>query len=320
MTANGSEPNDSEANDSGVIGSGAIEVEVVSTERISPHLLRVVLAGEHLSTYRPLGVPDEAVALWFPRPGQDRPAPMTLEDGVWGHHDPQTAPPGRNYTVRAFTPGDQARMTVDFVVHPGGVAGEWAMQARPGQQLLITRPRSWFSPPPEAAWVLAAADLTGLPALARIIEQSRADGPPVHALVEIADHEDLRALPSGGGHTRTVEVSVGTGNGIAPGALTDLIARKLPALLELGPGYVWYSGEAGQSRSIRKLLRREHGLPLEQVTSVGYWRQDSERWSATFERVGGDRLIQVYLDAIDQGLSTSAAAEILDEEYEKAGL
>lgn len=298
----------------------AIDAEVVGTERLSTHLVRIVLGGDQMATYQPLHVPDEAVVLWFPRPGEDRPAPMTLHEGIWGHHDPQTAPPGRNYTVRDFTPGPDARMTVDFVVHPGGVAGEWAVNARPGQRLLITRPRSWFDPPADTAWILAAADLTGLPALARVIEGCRPDGPRVHALIEAVDQDDLAALPAAQGHACSVEASVGTGNGIAPGALTALIARKLPELLDQGPGYVWYSGEAGQSRSIRKLLRREHGWPLERVASVGYWRQDSERWSATFEQVGGESLVQVYIDAIEQGLSTAAASELLDEEYEKAGL
>jgi NADPH-dependent ferric siderophore reductase len=303
--------------------SPALYAEVVATERLSPHLVRIVFGGAQLSRYQPLGIPDEAVVLWFPRPGEQRPAPMTLENDVWGHHDPETAPEGRNYTVRSFIPGvsgEGARMTVDFAVHPGGVAGEWAQKAEIGQELLITRPRSWFAPPAGAKWILAAADLTGLPALARIIEECTEDGPAVYAMVETVDAADLAALPETQCHARSVDASVGTGNGRNQGALTALIAGKLPELSKQGPGYVWYSGEAAQSREIRKLLRKENGWPLDQVATVGYWRADSEHWDETYDRVGGDQLVQVYYDAITRGLSDAEASELLDEEYEKAGL
>ncbi|MBT0773576.1 siderophore-interacting protein [Kineosporia sp. J2-2] len=300
--------------------SGALYAEVVATERLSPHLVRIVLGGPEMSQYEPLLVPDEAVVLWFPKPGQERPAPTTLKDGVWAHHDPQTAPPGRNYTVRAFEPGENARMTVDFVVHPGGVAGEWAVNAQVGQELLITRPRCWYSPPEGVDWILAAADLTGLPALARIIEECEQDGPAVYAMVETVDADDLAALPATQCHARGVDASVGTGNGVAPGALADLIALKVAELSGQGTGYVWYSGEAAQSREIRKLLRKKHGWPLERVATVGYWRQDAERWNATFEKVHGEQLVKVYYEAIEHGLSSAEASELLDEEYEKAGL
>ncbi len=73
--------------------SGALYAEVVETARLSPHLVRIVLGGEEMPQYRPLEVADEAVVLWFPKPGEDRPAPTTLKDGVWGHHDPRRLRP-----------------------------------------------------------------------------------------------------------------------------------------------------------------------------------------------------------------------------------
>lgn len=304
----------------GTTANPSLYAEVVATERLSPHLVRIVFGGAELPRYQPLGIPDEAIVLWFPRPGETRPAPVTLENDVWCHHDPGTAPEGRNYTVRSFVSGEDARMTVDFVVHPGGVAGEWAQKAEIGQELLITRPRSWFAPPAGVKWILAAADLTGLPALARIIEECTEDGPEVYAMVETVDAADLTALPETQCHARSVDASVGTGNGLNQGALTALIAEKLPELSRQGPGYVWYSGEAAQSREIRKLLRKEHGWPLDHVATVGYWRADAEQWGETYDRVGGDQLVQVYYDAINRGLSDAEASELLDEEYEKAGL
>src|SRR5688572_31441496 len=98
-------------------------------------MIRIVLGEGDLDRYVPIGVPDEAVALWFP--------------GT----DPDAEPIGRNYSVRAFDPV-RAAMTIDFVVHDGGVATQWATQATPGDQVGMSPPRSWYRPPPDAGWHL----------------------------------------------------------------------------------------------------------------------------------------------------------------------
>jgi NADPH-dependent ferric siderophore reductase len=49
------------------------------------------------------------------------------------------------------------------------------------------------------------------------------------------------------------------------------------ALRSLGPidedTFVWMAGEAGALVPLRRYLRRELGLPAEQVTASGYWKR-----------------------------------------------
>jgi hypothetical protein len=108
----------------------------------------------------------------------------------------------------------------------------------------------------------------------------------------------------------------GSGNGHGPSrllaALRDL---ELPA----GPGYVWFAGEAAESRAVRTYVRRELGWPTERCTVLGYWRVDKERWMARYEQVG-ESLEKVYESAVASGLSQADALDAYEEALEKAGL
>jgi NADPH-dependent ferric siderophore reductase len=271
-----------------------LTARVQTVRALGPHMIRIVLGEGDLDRYVPLGVPDEAVALWF--------------RGA----DPAAEPIGRNYSVRAFDPV-RAAMTIDFVVHDGGVATQWATQATPGDQVEMSPPRSWYRPPADAGWHLLVADLAGLPALARILEE-RDPAVPAAVIVEVPDERDLVMLPVAPGVT--VQACTGTGNGIGPSVLSARIrARPLPS----GPGYAWFAGEASEARRVRKFLRTEHGWGRERLDVVGYWRVDSERWIAAYERVQ-DEMIAVYQGALEAGSSEKEASELYDDALEQAGL
>lgn len=261
---------------------------------LGPNMIRIVLGDGDVARYVPIEVPDESVALWFP---------AAVPDGE---------PIGRNYTVRAFDPA-RAAMTIDFVVHEGGVAAQWAVQATPGDKVEISRPRSWYQPSPDMRWQLLVADLAGLPALARILDE-RDPAVPAHVIVEVLDERDLAALPTAPGVT--VEWSAGTGNGIAPSVLAARVrAHPLPP----GTGYAWFAGEAGEARRVRKYLRTEHGWGRDRLDAVGYWRDDEERWTARYEQVQ-DEMIAVYQGALDAGRTEKEASELYDDALEQAGL
>jgi NADPH-dependent ferric siderophore reductase len=264
--------------------------EVLSAEPLTPSLLRLVLGGGDLAGYPPIGLPDESVALYLPCDG---------------------GTVARNYTVRAVDP-DAGRMTVDVVVHEGGIAATWAAAARPGDALRLSRPRAWYRPPAGTRWQVLAADLTGLPALARILEEGVA-GVATHVVVEVLDEGDLAVLPEAPGVT--VDAVVGAGNGVAPSVLADRVcARSGP-----GAGYVWFAGEAGESRRVRKGVRSGWGWPADRLDAIGYWRGDAERWAERYRAVA-DRVGTVYQAALDEGRSQKEAAELLDIAYERAGL
>ena len=48
---------------------------------------------------------------------------------------------------------------------------------RPGDEVYVTQAMGWYAPPADTAWQLLAGDLTGLPAIGRILESLPARDP-----------------------------------------------------------------------------------------------------------------------------------------------
>ncbi|SIR62081.1 siderophore-interacting protein [Williamsia sterculiae] len=291
---------------------GTVFGAVVAISDPGPRIRRVVLDVPFVDDLGLPGVGDEALCVWFPAPGAAAPPAMQCRDGVWQYYDPDTVPQGRNYTVRTAGPG-RKQLTVDLVLHERGVASDWARSVQIGGQVVLSTARSWYRPDPNADWQLLVADLAGLPAVARIVEGLPADARAT-VIVEVADERDLDYLPARDG----IEVisSVGTGNGHAASALTDLVRDFAQPQ---GRGYCWSATESGASRDIRKYFRRECGWVADQFDIVGYWRFDSEKWDAKFERVS-EELVAVYTQALADGKSDKIASEEFDLALERAGL
>jgi len=281
--------------------------------RRSPHLVRVVLGGADLASFTGSGVADERLVVVFPRPGESEPpAPVETAGGRQDYPEDADAPPMRSITVRSWS-AERPEIVLDIVPHEGGVAGPWARTAQPGQVVYLTEARGWYAPPAEAAWQLLVADLTGLPALERIVEELPA-GARAYVIVEVLDPADRPRLASAA--TVVSRCLVGSGHGRGP-------SRLLSAIRELswpdGPGYVWFAGEAAESRAVRKYLRRERNWPRDHSTILGYWRVDQEAWLARYARVGPE-LEQVYARAVAAGTPSDEALEMYDDAVEAAGL
>lgn len=265
--------------------------EVRSVRPLGPHLVRVELGGPGLATFRTIGTPDESVTLYFPRDGETAPPPMTLDNGVWGYHGLPDTPVGRTYTIRAVDP-----LVIDFARHGDGVASAWAERARPGDGLVLWRQRGWYAPPPGTDWIVLVADLTGLPAVARILDQHDATT-PVTVLTDIALDGYLPVEPR-------------------VGPLETAMRAFTPPP---GDGYVWYAGESGAARGARRLWRDGHGLPRDRVTAVGYWRADAASWERRYERVRAE-MERLYADRVRAGDSITEAGERVEVELERRGL
>ncbi|BBY58789.1 siderophore-interacting protein [Mycolicibacterium sarraceniae] len=260
---------------------------VVETLPLSPRLRRISL---HIDDPETLAIPagdDCAVGVFF---------------------DPTTPDAGRTYSVRRHT-GD--RIDLDIVLHTGGRGSAWAQTATAGDRVGLDHARAWYRRPSGITRQLLVTDLAGLPATARIVEET----PPAVAttvIIEAADHHDLDYLPAGPGVT--VVPSLGTGNGATPSRLPDLLREAdLPE-----PGYCWFAGEAAASRAVRKYVRGR-GWTIDQYDINGYWRFDSTAWDTRFAVVG-DEAVAVYQRAIAAGKGEKVALEEFDDALEQVGL
>lgn len=286
--------------------------EVVAVEQLTTHMVRVTFGGEDVAAYRTIGAPDECVGVYFPREGEVKPPPMTEVDGQWWFHGLDEAPEGRNYTVRRL---DEAKgeLIIDFVAHEGGVAATWALKATPGQTVLLTRPRSWYSVPEDVQWQLLVADMTGLPALGRIIEELPA-GATAHAIVEVLERGDIQTFETAA--EVTYDWRIGSGNGDSASVLDDAaLAYPLPE----GRGYFWFAAEAASSRRVRKYFRKEKEFEIAYFDIIGYWRANSEQWLEKYKHYQEEALA-LYNGVLASGRSEQEASEEFDAMLERVGL
>lgn len=286
--------------------------EVHDVVALTPNMVRIVFGGEDLRRFVTSGDPDERLVVVLPRAGErETPAPLRQPDGTLDY-PLDDEPEIRSYTVRRFD-AEGPEMIIDFVRHERGVAAAWALQAQAGDVVYLSPAHGWYAPPADATWQLLMADMTALPALGRIVEDLPA-GRRAIVLAEIIEPADAQQIDC----PADIEWTwlPGSGNGYGPSRLlAALRGIELPA----GPGYLWFAGEAAESRAVRKYLRRELGWPNDRFTIIGYWRVDSEAWLARYEQVG-DSLEKVYEEAIGSGLSEGDALELYDEALERAGL
>jgi NADPH-dependent ferric siderophore reductase len=244
-------------------------VSVVSTERLTPHMVRVVLGGDALDGFAPGEFTDHYVKLQLPDPQ----APEKTRT--------------RTYTVRAWDAAAK-QLTVDFVVHGDtGVAGPWAQAAQPGDEIDLLGPGGAYTPAPDADWHLLVGDASVIPAISAALPRIPA-GTPVHVVVEVDGPEEEQPLDSPGDRERTyLHRSAG------PGEEPDLLAATVAALdLPAGRGHVFAHGEASSVRALRKHLITERGLDPATMSISGYWklkrteegwREDKAEWARLVE-------------------------------------
>ncbi|UUW89183.1 siderophore-interacting protein [Pimelobacter simplex] len=275
--------------------------EVVAATDLSAGMRRVVFGGSGLDGYRSTGVGDEYIRLLFPVDPAGRPDLPGVVDGNldYGSIDTDQL---RTYTVRDWD-DDARRLTVDFVVHEGGVAATWARQAAPGQVIGLNSPTALYSPPAGLEWQVLVADYAGLPAAVRLVETT--PGVRTRLVLEVPDASYELAVPE---RPDLEVVWIHGGNGHAPSRLEEVV-RSLPR--PEGVGYVWVAGESKVLRGVRKYLRQELRLPAAAYKTVGYWIEDAERWRERYDALGDD--IRAALDAIWE---QEGSDEELEDRYE----
>ena len=241
-------------------------LEVLRTERISPHMVRVVAGGDGFDGFADNGFTDHYVKLVMPRPGVEYPEPFTPE-AVQEALPREQWPVFRTYTVRRHDPVAR-ELWIDFVHHGDhGFAGPWAASARPGDPLRFRGPGGAYSPDPGAPWHLLAGDESALPAIANALEAMPV-GASVVALVEVDGPEDELDLSCAGDlDLRWLHRDAGD-----PGFDAAV------AGLAFSPGApcVFAHGELAQIRSLKAHLAGDRGLDPAAMSISGYWRRGKD--------------------------------------------
>ncbi len=248
---------------------------VERVEWLTPHMIRVVLGGEGLAAFSTGGFTDHYVKLQFPREGVAYPEPFDPAR-VRAELPREQWPTSRTYTVRQWD-AEAGELTVDFVHHGDeGVAGPWAARARPGDDLYFGGPGGGYAPGPDADWYLLAGDESALPAIASCLE-ALPEGSTAHVFVEVSGPEEEQKL-STPADARITWLHRGE-DGVGQALVRAVSAFDFPA----GSPEAFVHGEAGFVRELRRLLRVEHGLPLDRLSVSGYWRtgHDEDGWQST---------------------------------------
>ncbi len=260
-------------------------VRVLRTQRLSASFVRITFAGDDLARFADNGF-DQRIKLILPLPGRglvDLPVGPGWY-GEWRLLPDDRRNPVRTYTARAVRP-HLREVDVDMVLHgDSGPASRFAMHARTGDEAGLLGPDARFpgrhggveyAPPAgHLGPVLLAADETGLPAVAGILERlpREAYGEVVLEVPEKTDRLTLEAPP---GIAITWAVRDETEHGTA----LDLAAREAIARIDdTGsvhsgmPLYAWLAGEAATVRRLRRHLVNDLRHDRRSVAFLGYWR------------------------------------------------
>ncbi|MFF9897293.1 siderophore-interacting protein [Streptomyces longispororuber] len=247
--------------------------QVVRTERLTPHMQRVVLGGDGLAEFTVGDCTDHYVKVLFAPAGVTYPEPFDLQR-VREELPREQWPVTRTYTVRWWDP--QAReLALDFVVHGDeGLAGPWALRARPGETVRLLGPGGAYAPDPAADWHLIAGDESALPAIAAALE-ALPEGAEVRAFVEVEGPEEEQKIST----DAEVVWLHRQGRPVGQALVEAVRALEFPA----GTPQAFVHGEAGFVREIRRILRVEHQVPRERLSVSGYWRlgHNEDGWQAS---------------------------------------
>jgi NADPH-dependent ferric siderophore reductase len=214
------------------------DVIVVRAEYTSPNFRSVTFAGESLVDFQSAGFDDHVKLI------------LKSDEGEVA----------RDFTPRYFDPVKK-ELTIEFALHDHGFASKWAENVQPGQRAIVGGPRGSMIVPTDYDWHLFIGDATGLPAIARRLEELPSNTVAM-ALVLTLDPADRRKLKS-----RAI-FNVEWIN--SRQELLDTVqAYQLPS----GDGYIWCGAEASVAATVRRILVEQKGHSKDAIRSSAYWKR-----------------------------------------------
>lgn len=233
------------------------ELTVKSKQKVAECFYRIVLTGDQLAGFSSQGF-DDHVKVFFPLGNEKCAIPEMTSEGIVWPEGPR--PAARDYTPLSF---DAAlnELTIDFFIHPGGIASGWAEAAKVGDTLVIGGPRGSLVVPVDYAWQLYVCDESGLPAVRRRL-LSLPEHVRAHVLVK-CQQPDTQAYLSEFADRHHIEwLNIAS------------IAEKLHALsVPAADYYLWVTGEGEEVKSLSDDLLATHNIDADYLRAVAYWHK-----------------------------------------------
>ena len=241
-------------------------VQVVHSEQLSPHMQRIVVAGDALAGFESPS-PDDHIKLFFPNAQGEFVLPEFTEHGP-RYPDGALPSPTRDYTPRAFD-ADTHELVLDFVLHGDGVASRWAQHAQVGDALVIAGPRGSYVVADDFDAYVLLGDETALPAIARRVEELP-EGAVAQVYIEVPEEADRQELYS----DADVQASWLERNGFdaASSTLLEDVLRDFEA--PDGDTFYWIAAESQRARAMRQFLEEYLHVPSQWIRATGYWKAD----------------------------------------------
>lgn len=224
------------------------QVEVLSVRAIGSHFRSITFGGAALRDFHSASFDDHVKFI--------------LGDG------PDAA--RRDYTPRSFDPA-AGELVIEFALHGDGPCATWAAQAGPGQQVVIGGPKGSLIIPVDYDWHLLVGDETGLPAIARRLEELPA-GTRATVIAKVGDAADRRPFAS------EAEVDLRW-----VGSDAELLAAVQAWALPAGDGFAWCAGEAATMAAVRHELVGVKGLDKTAIRAAAYWKRGGSGFHQNLE-------------------------------------
>jgi NADPH-dependent ferric siderophore reductase/MFS family permease len=226
---------------------------------VFPGLIRVTLSGIDVEALTSDGI---HIKLMMPESRGKKPVWPTIgENGgiSWPEGDDKLHT--RFVTIRNIHL-NKREIDVDIAHHEGGLISDWAGLQGDEQEVGIMGPGGDMLLP-FTDNVILAADLTGLPALARLIEGAKGDVSG-HLFATAPSQEMLENyLPLSKLKVTAVNTEV------FPDEIVDMISHCTDDAVS----YAWFGGEFTTARAVRSIFQDRFGLFKSNQHSMAYWRK-----------------------------------------------
>lgn len=238
-------------------------IKVVSKIQVANSFWRIVFSGSELAGFTSRGF-DDHIKVFFPdaQTGELHLPTITADGIVWKEG---ARPVSRDYTPLAFD--GESTLTLDFFIHEGGVASDWAARAQAGDELVIGGPRGSLVVPTDYAFQLYVCDETGLPAFKRRKADMQAEQLHLLAYTDEAIGRDYLENLDG------VSVTWLGSGAMQKDRLDPLVDALNNLALPTEDYFIWLTGEGEAVKALSDYFTQRRGCDTRFIRAVAYWHQ-----------------------------------------------